>query len=260
MPKPICRRNSSRPEPVISPYTHIYPRMESKKKKGRHLCQLVVVFALLWMPLLQAQAQDEDDDDVQEINTAHDRVLKVNPLQLGEVSLSFEKMRAERVSNEIALSYIYRSYLNGDEWLPVDVPVQGVGVKMSQRRYSKKNMGRPFGFFHGFVFGYRLLVFEEDVFGLPEQDPNSTDYRFVGSLYQNSLDLSYQLGVQFKLSSHLTAEAAGALGGRAKYALAKNAGELLTDHIIGHAVVAEDNSAVFVVPMPQLNFSLGYSF
>ncbi len=131
---------------------------------------------------------------------------------------------------------------------------------MSQRKYPKKNAGSPFGFFHGFVFGYRFIAFGENVFGLPAQDPGDPDYRFVGRLYQNSLDLSYQLGVQFKLSNHLTAEAAGALGGRAKYALAKNAGELLTDNIIGHAVVAEDNSAIFVVPLPQLNLSVGYAF
>lgn len=219
---------------------------------------MLTIVVLLWVPLLQAQAQD--GDDFQEIDPAHDRVLKVNPLQLGEISLSYEKLRTERVSNEIALSYIYRTYLNGDEWLPEDTRVQGAGFRMSQRKYSNKGKGQPFGFFHGFVFGYRFMVFEEDVFGLPEQNPDSPGYRFVGRLYQNSLDLSYQLGVQFKLSGHLTAEVAGALGGRVKYALANNAAELLTDNIIGHAVVAEDNSAIFVVPMPQLNVSVGYSF
>jgi len=218
---------------------------------------------LLWMPLGKAQAQVEDEvqqDEVQQIDTAHDHVLKVNPLQLGEVSLAHEKMRTERVSNEIGLSYIYRSYFNSDEWLPEDKRVQGVGIRMSQRKYSNKRTGSPFGFFHGFVFGYRLLVFDKDVFELPEQRPSDPDYRFVGRLYQNSLDLSYQLGAQFKLSNHLTAEAAAALGARAKYARATNAGDLLTDNIIGHAVMAETNSAVFVVPLPQLNLSVGYAF
>lgn len=210
------------------------------------------------MPILKAQAQD--GDDVQQIDKATDRVLKVNPFQLGGVSLSYEKMRTERISNEIALSYIYRTYWDSEEWLPEGKRVQGVGVKMSQRKYSNKGTASPFGFFHGFVFGYRFLVFEENVFGLPEQDPAEPGYRFVGRLYQNSLDLSYQLGVQFKLSEHFTAEAAGALGGRVKYALSNNAAELLTDNIIGHAVVAEDNSAIFVVPLPQLNLSVGYAF
>ena len=229
--------------------------MKRHTKTQKRLFRLLLA-VLLWVPLVQAQAQDEDE--MQEIDSAYDRVLKVNPLQLGEVSLSFEKMRATRVSNEIALSYIYHTYLNGDEWLPEDVPVQGAGVKMSQRRYTKNNRGRPFGFFHGFVLGYRLLVFEVGVLG--SQDPSSPDYRFVGRLYQNSLDLSYQLGGQFRLSKHLTAEVAGALGGRIKYALAKNAADLLTDRIIGHALVAEDNSAVFVVPLPQLVISVGYAF
>ena len=104
------------------------------------------------------------------------------------------------------------------------------------------------------------MVFEENVFRLPVQDPADPDYRFIGRLYQNSLELSYQVGVQFKLANHLTADVAGSIGGRVKYALAKNAGELLPEHIIGYAVTAETNSAVFVVPLPQLNLSVGYAF
>ncbi|GAB3826073.1 hypothetical protein GCM10028895_36440 [Pontibacter rugosus] len=137
----------------------------------------------------------------------------------------------------------------------------GLHVRMSQRYYTtKKHRGTPFGFFHGPLFGYRFMVFEENVFGLPEQNPNDADYQFVGRLYQNTVELNYQVGGQFKLGRHLTAELSAALGGRLKYALSKGAGELLTDNIIGHALTAEDNSAIFVVPSPQLNFSIGYSF
>ena len=45
-----------------------------------------------------------------------------------------------------------------------------------------------------------------------------------------------------------------------KYARSTNAAELLTEHIIGHAVVAESNSAIFAVPLPQLKLSVGYAF
>ncbi|WP_161889460.1 ABC transporter ATP-binding protein [Pontibacter russatus] len=238
----------------------MYNKPMFERERRNRVGQLLLVIALLWMPLTQVQAQDGYEDDMEEEEVERYRVLKVNPFQLGDVSLSYEKMRTNRISNEIAFSYIYRSFLQGDGGLPEDVRVQGAGIRMSQRKYSNKASGKPYGFFHGFVFGYRFMAFEEGVFGLPEHAPGDPDYRLVGRLYQNSLDLSYQLGVQFRLSEHLTAEAAGALGARAKYALAKNAGALLTDNIIGHALVAEDNSAVFVVPAPQLILSVGYAF
>ncbi len=222
---------------------------------------VLFAFMLVWLPLSGAQAQNHDDgDDTHLINKDHDRILKLNPLQLGEVTLSYEKMRAARTANEIGISYIYRTYLNGDAAIPEEQSVQGIGVRMSQRKYSKKNIGHPFGFFHGPVFSYRFILFDEDVFGMPQQDPNDPDYKFVGRMYQNSLDLSYQLGGQFKLTRHLTAEIAGALGVRAKYVLATNAGNMLSEYVIGHQLAAENSAAFFVVPLPQLKLTVGYSF
>lgn len=215
---------------------------------------------LLLLALTPAFAQDNRDEPF--INKESDRILKLHPLQIGEVYLSYEKMRTERTSNEFGLSYVYRAYFEGDKFFaPEDVNVQGIHIRMSQRHYtSQKHAGSPFGFFHGPMFGYRFMVFEENVFGLPEQDPNSPDYQFVGRLYQNTLELNYQIGAQFKLGRHFTTEVSAALGGRLKYALSKGAGELLPDNIIGHELVAEENSAIFVVPSPQLNVSVGYAF
>lgn len=228
--------------------------------KKSNLYLVLTATVLLFTPLLTARAQS--DVEVLYIDKSYDRILKAYPLQLGEVYLAHEKMRTERISNEFGLSYVYWSYLkgDGDEWMPERKNVQGLGIRMSQRKYTANNEGRPFGFFHGPVFGYRLLIFEKNVFDLPVRDPSDPEYRFIGRLYQNSLDLSYQLGVQFNLTGHLTAEVGAALGGRVKYALANNADELLTERIIGHAVVAERNSAIFAVPFPQLNLSVGYAF
>ncbi|MCJ8165386.1 ABC transporter ATP-binding protein [Pontibacter sp. E15-1] len=237
--------------------------MKKKMRRGSRSLMTGALFAVLlaWLPLAGAQAQhEEEEDDTHLINTDHDRVLKLNPLQLGEVSVAYEKVRTARVSNEIGLSYIYRTFLNEDAWVPTEKRVHGIGIRMSQRKYTKKNIGHPFGFFRGFVFGYRFMLFEKDVFGLPEQDPGDPDYRFIGRLYQNSLDLSYQVGGQFKLSKHLTAEAAGALGVRAKYALATNAGDLIAERMVGHMLAQENSSALFVVPLPQLKLTVGYSF
>lgn len=229
-----------------------------KMSKKRCLYPILAAIVLLFTPLYIAYAQDDREE--QYIDASYDRVLKIYPLQLGEVYLAQEKMRAERISNELGLSYVYWSYLKGDDWMPERKNVKGVAIRMSQRKYTSKNEGRPFGFFHGPVFGYRFVAFEQNVFELPAQDPSAPGYRFVGRLYQNSLDLSYQLGWQFKLSDHLTAEVGGAIGGRVKFALANNADELLTEHVIGRTVAAENNSAIFVVPLPQLNFSVGYAF
>lgn len=226
--------------------------------KKNHIYRIFAAAALVFAPLGIASAQS--DVEVLYIDKSSDRVLKVYPLQLGEVYLAYEKMRTERISNEFGLSYIYRSYLKGDEWIPERKSVQGMAIRMSQRKYTVKNEGRPFGFFHGPVFGYRLLIFERDVFELPVRDPRDPEFRYVGRLYQHGLDLSYQLGVQFNLTGHLTADVAAAIGGRVKYALANNADELLPDRIIGHAVIAERNSAIFVVPLPQLSISVGYAF
>lgn len=226
--------------------------------KKNYIYLILTAAVLLFMPPGIASAQS--DIEVLNIDQDYDRVLKVYPLQLGEVYLAYEKMRTDRISNEFGISYIYRSYLKGEEWIPERKNVQGVAIRMSQRKYTVKNENRPIGFFHGPVFGYRLLIFEQNAFDLPAQDPGDPEYRFVGRLYQNSLDLSYQLGVQFNLTGHLTAEVGGSIGGRVKYALANNADELLQERIIGHAVIAENNSAIFVVPLPQLNISVGYAF
>ncbi|RDV13848.1 ABC transporter ATP-binding protein [Pontibacter diazotrophicus] len=219
---------------------------------------MLAAAALLLAPLGIANAQS--DGEVPSMDKSYDRVLKVYPLQLSEVYLAYEKMRTDRISNELGLSYIYSVYMKGDASSPESQPVQGASVRMSQRRYTLKNEGQPFGFFHGPFFGYRFLAYEQDVFEQLTQTPDAPTYHGVGHLYQHSLDLSYQLGIQFNLMGLLTADVAASLGGRVKYALANNAGELLTDHIIGHAVIAENNSAIFAVPLPQLNLSVGYAF
>ncbi|TPE42678.1 ABC transporter ATP-binding protein [Pontibacter mangrovi] len=225
----------------------------------KNACSAFALLCLLMLlPYSRVMAQDTEEATA---DPAHDRVLKLHPLQIGEVYFSYEKMRTDRVSNEFGLSYVYQAYFKSDDFLPEAVSVGGVHVRMAQRYYtSKKHDAVPFGFFHGPLFGYRFMVFEKNAFDRPFQDPADPDYRFVGRLYQNTLELNYQLGGQFLLGRKITLEVSGALGARLKYALAKGADELLPDHIIGHTLIAEDNSAIFVVPSPQLNVSLGYSF
>ncbi|GAB3194372.1 hypothetical protein ABID22_000236 [Pontibacter aydingkolensis] len=228
----------------------------------KHLSWLVSFLAIALAPLSAAQAQHEDviDSEDKVLNPEHDRIIKFRPLDIDQVSFAFEKLRSSRVSNELGISYIYNSTFKGSGFLPDEKKVNGLGVRMSQRHYTSQKKQSPFGFYHGPVFGYRLLVFEKNVFGVEDLPPSDPDYRFVGRLYQNSLDLSYQLGWQFQLGRHFTLETGAGLGGRVKYARAVGADELLTDNIIGHAVVAEKNSAIFLVPLPQFNFSIGYSY
>ncbi len=223
---------------------------------------IVCILAIALAPMATAQAQDDDLADIENnvINPAHDRLIKFRPLDFGEISLAYEKLRSSKVANELGLSYIYSAYFKSSGFLPEDKRVNGVGIRMSQRHYTSKKRLAPFGFYHGPAFGYRLLIFEENAFGQQDLSPADPNYRFVGRLYQNSLDLSYQFGWQFMLGKHFTLEAGAALGGRVKYARSVGADELLTDNIIGHAVVAETNSAIFLMPLPQLNFSVGYSF
>lgn len=214
---------------------------------------------LLMLPLRPTLAQDSSEAGLP--NPAHDRILKLHPLQIGEVYFSYEKMRTDRISNEYGLSYVYSGYLKSDDFLPDRVKAGGVHIRMSQRYYtSKKHDGIPFGFFHGPMFGYRFMVFEEGVFNSPSEDYTDANGRFVGRLYQNTLELNYLLGGQFLLGEKFTLEVAAGLGGRLKYALAKGADELLPEHIIGHTLVAEQNSAIFITPSPQLKISAGYSF
>ncbi|NEM96215.1 ABC transporter ATP-binding protein [Pontibacter burrus] len=212
---------------------------------------------------VQAQQQDPDATDIREMDKDHDRIIKIHPLQLGEVYVSMEKLRTERISNEYGIGYIYKSYLKGetDDWQDFEAKnVKGVGIHMSQRHYTSKTKSAPFGFFHGPVFGYRFLVFEKNVFDLPEQDPSSPNFRYVGRLYQNSLDLSYRIGGQFLLGNHFTLEVAGSLGGRVKYAKATTAEELLPEHIIGYELIKDESSYLAATPLAQLKFSIGYAF
>lgn len=224
---------------------------------------------LLVLPCTTAFAQDQDDEEETSygkeiyIEREHDRHLKLYPLQFGEVHLAYEKMRMARISNEVDVAYVYRSYLKSNDgfFLPEEKEVNGISVRLSQRHFtSKKRRGTPFGFFHGPMFGYRFLAFKDNAFGLPELSPSDPDYRFVGQLTQHSIDLSYQLGGQFKLSRHFTTELSLAIGARAKYAKAVGAEELLEQYIIGHMLKKDDNAAIFAVPVPQLKFAVGYSF
>jgi hypothetical protein len=210
-----------------------------------------------------AQERDPDAADIREINTEHDRIIKINPLQIGAIYFSFEKLRTERVANEYGIGYVYKSYLkNGtDDWKDFeDREVMGIAIHMSQRYYNSTKREAPFGFFHGPVFGYRFLVFEKNAFNLPEQDPASPNFRYVGRLYQNSLDVSYQLGWQFLLGKGFTTEFAGSLGARVKYAKATSADELLPQYVIGHELISDESSYIALAPLPQFKFSLGYSF
>lgn len=223
----------------------------------------VLAVFILAAGAVNAQEQDLDAPEVRDIDKAHDRVIKLHPLQLGEVYMSLEKLRTERISNEYGIGYIYKSYLKGetDEWQDFEAKdVKGIGIHMSQRHYTSNKKSAPFGFFHGPVFGYRFLVFNENVFELPEQNPSSPDYRFVGRLYQNSVDVSYHIGGQLLLGNHFAVELAGSLGGRVKYAYARSGEELLPAHVIGHELIKDENSFVAATPLAQLKFSVGYSF
>ncbi|MCX2742095.1 ABC transporter ATP-binding protein [Pontibacter anaerobius] len=226
-------------------------------RKSKYVFGITWLVLLLALPFTQAFAQDASDTTYT-TDIAQQRIIKLHPLQIGEVYFSYEKMRTERISNEFGISYVYRGYFKSDDFLPDDVKAGGVHMRMSQRYYtSKKHDGVPLGFFHGPLFGYRFMVFEEGVFNTAFEDPGSST---VGRLYQNSLELNYQLGSQFMLGKGFTMEVSAALGARLKVAMAKGADDLLTENIIGHALVAERNSAIFIVPSPQLNISAGYSF
>lgn len=169
-------------------------------------------------------------------------------------------MRTPHISNEYGLSYLYKAHFKDDGWSTNAKDVMGIGLRFSQRYYTSKKRRAPFGFFHGPMFSYRFIVYERNVFGLPEVPPSDPNFRFVGRLYQNSLDLSYHLGGQFKLSRHFTAEVSGGIGGRVKFAQATNGGDLIADNIIGHVVHTDEGAVLAVGPSPQLNFAIGYSF
>ncbi len=230
----------------------------------KFLSCLLWLVAIFILPINSAQAQRHEYEDLDEpeskvINPDHDRIFKFRPLDIGQISLSYEKLRTSKVSNEIVVSYIYKGYFKNG-FLPDDKKANGLGIQMSQRHYTSKKKESPFGFYHGPKFGASLIVFEKDVFGKEYSDPNSSN--FVGRLTQNSLDLSYQIGGQFQLGRHLTLDVGGSLGGRVKHANANGAEELqlLTQNIIGHAIRTDQNSALFWIPLPQFHFSVGYSF
>ncbi|MFT2007046.1 ABC transporter ATP-binding protein [Pontibacter sp. 13R65] len=226
---------------------------------------------LLLIPLLSVQAQDEQAIDSKfeaPANPAHDKLIKLHPLQLGlgEIYVGYERSRTGFVSNEIGLSYINRIYLkDGDSRFSRDKPVNthGVGIRMSQRHYTSKKGSAPFGFFHGPTFGYRFILFQDSsykLFGLPEPNQTDPNVRYVGRLYLNTFDLAYQLGGQFRLTQHLTLEIAGGIGARLKYAFSRDADELLEDLFVGKKIISDTNGSILVTPLPQLKLSVGYSF
>ncbi|WP_242926413.1 ABC transporter ATP-binding protein [Pontibacter vulgaris] len=242
-----------------------------KRRESKPMVTLYFILLLL-LPFGYAQAQTQEEEEELEqqeleerelsasIDQDHNRLFKIHPLQIGEVYVSYEKVRAKRISNEIGLSYVYSSGLNGDMWLPESKKTVGAAVRMSQRYYTSKKKQAPFGFFHGPMFGYKFLAFEKNVFGreeLPQDDPN---YKFVGRLYQNSLELNYQLGGQFMLSRHLTLEVAGGLGGRVKYARAVGGEEEMRNTITGHILTSDDNSVITALPTPHLKISVGFAY
>ncbi|PKV67046.1 ABC transporter ATP-binding protein [Pontibacter ramchanderi] len=213
--------------------------------------------------MAHAQVTEEEREDkmiMTNIDRDHDKILKVHPLHYGEVFVSYERVRAPNISNEFGLSYLYKVHLKDDSWFTEARDVMGIGIRMSQRYYTSRKKSPPFGFFHGPMFSYRFVVFERNVFDLPDLPPSDPDFRYVGRLYQNALDLSYHLGYQIQLGRHFTTELLGGLGGRVKIANATNGGDLIKENIIGHVVHSDEGAVIAVVPSPQLNFSIGYSF
>lgn len=224
---------------------------------------LLCFFYMITSNTMHAQTAEEAKEDRAEmlnIDREHDRVFKIHPLHYGEIFISYEKVRAPDISNEFGLSYFYKLHMKGDGWSTNAKDVMGIGIRMSQRYYPSKQKRAPFGFFHGPMFSYRFIVFERNVFDLPDLPPNDPDFRYVGRLYQNVLDLSYHLGYQFRLGRHFTTEVSGGLGVRGKFATARNGADLIKENIIGHVVHSDDAAVVTVGPSPQLNFSIGYSF
>lgn len=239
------------------------PLLYLMKLQNLPLLSVALLFCFTVSGTAYAQVEEQEREDRAEmanIDRDHDRIWKIHPLHYGEIFVSYEKVREPNVSNEFGLSYLYKSYFKGDGWTPEAKDVLGIGVRMSQRYYTSKKKQAPFGFFHGPMFSYRFLVFERNVFDQPELPPSDPDFRLVGRMYQNALDLSYHLGYQFQLGRHFTAELSGGLGGRVKFAIARNGGDLIEQNIIGHVVLADEGAVISVGPSPQLNFSIGYSF
>ena len=232
----------------------------------RLLSCLLWLAVILILPIGTASAQKHEYEDLDEpeskvINPDHDKIIKFRPLDIGQVSFSYEKLRTSKVSNEIVVSYVYKAFFK-DGFIPQDKKVNGVGIQMNQRHYTSKKKDSPFGFYHGPKFGASLIIFENDIFGKEYSDPNSDN--FVGRLSQTSLDLGYLIGGQFQLGKHLTLDTGGSLGARLKNANASGAEKeglnLLTQNIIGHALRTDEGSTIFWVPLPQLHISVGYSF
>ncbi len=227
------------------------------RKHALALSLVIFCFAVPRLGLGQINQEQEDRAEMRSIDREHDRILKIHPLHPGEIFLSYEKVRAPGVSNEFGLSYLYKVHVKGDGWLTNAKDVMGIGVRMSQRRYTSNKRQAPFGFFHGPMFQYRFMVFERNVFELP---PEEMQARYIGRMYQNVLDLSYHLGYQFQLGRHFTTEVSGGLGARAKFGIARNGGELMEGIMIGHVLRADEGSVLTAGPSPQLNFAIGYSF
>lgn len=228
-------------------------------KKMRSRFWLPSLFLTLFFFVGKAQAQDAELEEAAidtVIDQSHDLTYKLQPLLFGEVRLSYEKVRAPQVSNEYGIGYIYKAFLkDGGDFPDYEAKnVKGVSVRMSQRHYTSKKQKAPFGFFHGPLFGYRFMVFEEDVFGMADSP------RRIGRLYQNAADLSYQLGSQFLLNDHFTLEIAGSLGGRIKYGRSTGAEELLENNIIGYHFRKDRDSILSGAPLLQLKLAVGYSF
>ncbi|MHC2991978.1 ABC transporter ATP-binding protein [Pontibacter sp. HJ8] len=225
-----------------------------------------LTFLLVFLSLSFAKAQNTEEEAEERIvrrniDSDHDKILKLHPLHYGEIFLSYEKIRTSNISNEFGLSYLYKSHMKGDDWWsPEGKDVLGIGIRMSQRYYTSKKKRAPFGFFHGPLFAYRFVVFERNVFGLAGLPPSDPNYRFVGRLYQNTLDLSYHIGNQFQLGRHFTLEISGGIGGRLKYAKATSGAELIEENIIGHVLTSDESAVIAVAPSPQLNLAIGYSF
>jgi hypothetical protein len=190
------------------------------------------------------------------IGTTYLLIYKIQPLLIGEIRVSYEKVRVTKVSNEYSLGYIYKAYLKGRGSFPdFDAKkVKGISIRMSQRHYTSKEHNDPFGFFHGPLFGFRFIAFEQNA--LRRINP----LEYAGRLYQTSVDLNYQIGAQQHLGSHLTMEVSGSLGGRVKFSKAATTEDILEDNLYGYHFLKDSDSVFSVVPLPQIKFSVGYIF
>jgi hypothetical protein len=176
------------------------------------------------------------------------------PFQFGELRFGLELPITDRTSREFGASFIFQNFYTIDFFTLEPRPVTGIGLRYSQRKYSKNVDKGPKGTYREIMIQYRGMIRE---FSVANAQGTSATYH---NSYLNVLSLQYIRGSMIRFgNSPFGVRVEGGFGLRVKHLYVPGGiDNSVRFQVVGRPQQINDRHTMYLMPSVHFNIPISY--